>query len=97
MSINNNNQQQQKKEQQQKLANITEIMANYTNNKTPLLEQFSHVYYHNLPKEDLSRLTDQDLAGMALHHLSLLQRYDTKSPLISVFNPTPDPVHQPIS
>ncbi|WP_230660050.1 NAD-glutamate dehydrogenase [Psychrobacter sp. I-STPA10] len=97
MSINHNNQQQQqqqqKKEQQQKLAHITEVMASYTHQKTPLLEQFSHVYYHNLTKQDMQRLSDEDLAGMALHHLRLLQRYDGKAPLISIFNPTPETHH----
>ncbi|WP_227429309.1 NAD-glutamate dehydrogenase [Psychrobacter sp. I-STPA6b] len=76
-----------------KLAPITDIAKHYVNDGKEKIGQFVRVYYHNLSDDDKSRISEEDLAGMALHHYRLLQRYDGQGPLISVFNPTVETHH----
>lgn len=59
----------------------------------PLLGAFIDTYYQNLSQQDLETLTTDDLAGMALHHFALLQRYQPAQPQVAVFNPNVETDH----
>ncbi len=67
---------------------VTQLASDYATTDKALVSQFVQVYYRNLSEEDSLRLSQADLAGMALHHLSLLKQYNRQSPSITVFNPT---------
>lgn len=74
----------------------------------PVLEEFIRSYYTPTQLNQLlvqsnktadTHATVEDLAGVALHHFSLLQRYQPNSPQVAVFNPNfeTDHFHSPHS
>ena len=61
-----------------------------------VLGQFIDNYYQSLQQhfgQANSHITSENLAGIAVHHFSLLQRYQYMVPQVAVFNPNFETVH----
>lgn len=76
-----------------RLNNISKLAASYVAENKPLLDKFIQVYYQSLYAETASHYSDEDLAGMTLHHYALLNKYDGTKPMIAVFNPKAEEQH----
>ena len=63
--------------------------AHIAKDSTPLTADFVDAYYQFLNTDTIQDIEQKDLAGMAVHHLSLLKHYYGK-PLIVVANPAPE-------
>ncbi len=54
------------------------------------IADFVREYYRNVALEDLKDRHAQDLAGAAVHHLGLMMQRRPGTPVIRVFNPSPE-------
>ncbi|MBS9779757.1 MAG: NAD-glutamate dehydrogenase [Moraxellaceae bacterium] len=77
----------------ERLDNITKIAQNFIHNNIDLLHDFMPIYYANLYQETASEYSDEDLAGMALHHFVMLKNYQLNQPVIKAFNPIVEEHH----
>lgn len=76
------------------LTDIVQDASKHANAQTrSVLASFIDNYYQTISQQDLANLSSEDLAGMALHHFSLLQRYQPTQPQIAVFNPNAETAH----
>lgn len=75
---------------QSRLDIVIQIAVAKSSENEVLLEKFIRIYYQYLHHDVAKSISDVDLAGMALHHFSLLKKHDGKSPRLSVINPVSD-------
>lgn len=78
---------------QERLSHISDIASSYVQEDKALLAQFIQVYYRALHKETADEINDMDLAGMALHHFTLLKQYDGSKPRLCLLNPQAEEQH----
>ncbi|WP_434353550.1 NAD-glutamate dehydrogenase [Psychrobacter sp. HD31] len=76
-----------------RIEKISQLASGYVAENQQLLSQFVQVYYQEMYAETAQKYSDEDLAGMALHHFTLLMEYDAKKPQIAVINPTVEEHH----
>ncbi len=78
---------------EKRIEKISQLASGYVAENQQLLAQFVQVYYQGMYAETAQKYSDEDLAGMALHHFTLLMEYDAKKPQIAVINPTAEEHH----
>ncbi len=76
-----------------RIDNISDIAINYVQKDKSLFDHFIHSYYQPLHREVAESINDHDLAGMALHHFTLLKAYDGSKPQLAILNPLPEEQH----
>lgn len=77
----------------ERLNQLADIANQYVSNKQSSLLDFMMAYYHSLYHETAAKYSNDDLAGMALHHYMMLTRYQTGQPQIAVINPVAEAHH----
>lgn len=77
----------------ERIEHIIDIASSYVKEDKSLLAQFIEVYYRSLHEEAAAKIDDADLAGMALHHFTLLKRYNGSEPNLSLLNPNAEEQH----
>lgn len=81
------------------LKTIKQYARQYTRKDEPekVITQFIDNYYQNIQQHFEqpidNHITEENLAGIAVHHFSLLQRYQYMTPQVEVFNPNYETVH----
>ncbi|MFT5120868.1 MAG: glutamate dehydrogenase [Psychrobacter glaciei] len=75
------------------ISQISDIATNYVQNDKSLFDHFIHSYYQPLHQETAEAISNTDLAGMALHHFTLLKSYDGKKPQLAILNPKAEEQH----
>ncbi|WP_350558243.1 NAD-glutamate dehydrogenase domain-containing protein [Psychrobacter sp. CAL346-MNA-CIBAN-0220] len=78
---------------EERIAQISDIATSYVQKDKSLLDYFMHSYYHSLHHETADTISDADLAGMALHHFTLLKAYDGSKPQLAILNPIAEEQH----
>ncbi|OXL24910.1 NAD-glutamate dehydrogenase [Psychrobacter sp. DAB_AL32B] len=78
---------------EERISQISDIATSYVQKDKSLLDHFIHSYYQSLHKEMADAISDADLAGMALHHFTLLKAYDGSSPQLAILNPIAEEQH----
>ena len=78
---------------EERIGQISDIATNYVQTDQSLLERFIHSYYELLHNEVAAAISNADLAGMALHHFTLLKAYDGNKPVLAIFNPVAEEHH----
>ena len=78
---------------EERIGQISDIATNYVQTEQSLLDNFIHSYYELLHDEVASAIGNADLAGMALHHFTLLKAYDGSKPELAIFNPIAEEHH----
>ncbi|OOR92109.1 glutamate dehydrogenase [Moraxella caviae] len=79
---------------QKRLENIAKIARSHVASQdAALLDEFIKVYYQYLHADDAANIDDVNLAGMALHHFSLLKHHNGQNPKVAVINPVSDEHH----
>lgn len=76
-----------------RIAQISDIATSYVQKDKSLLDYFMHSYYYSLHHETADAISDADLAGMALHHFTLLKAYDGSKPQLAILNPVAEEQH----
>ncbi|WP_201554369.1 NAD-glutamate dehydrogenase [Psychrobacter sp. 72-O-c] len=77
----------------ERISQISDIATSYVQKDKSLLDHFIHSYYQPLHQETAGAISDADLAGMVLHHFTLLTAYDGKKPQLAVLNPIAEEQH----
>ncbi len=75
---------------QSRIDAIARIATAKSSESEALLTKFIHIYYQYLHHDVAKSISDADLAGMALHHFSLLKNHNGQSPRLAVINPVSD-------
>ena len=76
-----------------RIQNISDIASSYMQGDKTLLDAFMQSYYRSLHHDVADQIGDIDLAGMALHHFTLLKAYDSTKPQLKIFNPIAEEQH----
>lgn len=77
----------------ERISQISDIATSYVQKDKSLFDHFIHNYYQSLHFETAEAISNADLAGMALHHFTLLKAYDGSHPQLTVFNPVAEEQH----
>lgn len=77
----------------ERISQISDIATSYVQKDKSLFDHFIHSYYQPLHQETAKTISNADLAGMALHHFTLLKVYDGSKPQLSVLNPMAEEQH----
>ena len=77
----------------ERIGQISDIATSYVQKDKSLLDHFINSYYRPLHHETADVISDADLAGMALHHFTLLKAYEGSKPQLAVFNPIAEEQH----
>jgi len=77
----------------ERIGQISDIATSYVQKDKSLLDHFINSYYRPLYHETADSIDDADLAGMALHHFTLLKAYEGSKPQLAVFNPIAEEQH----
>ncbi|HCI77074.1 MULTISPECIES: NAD-glutamate dehydrogenase [unclassified Psychrobacter] len=77
----------------ERISQISDIATSYVQKDKSLFDHFIHSYYQPLHAEAAETISNADLAGMALHHFTLLQAYDGSKPQLKVLNPKAEEQH----
>ncbi|WP_201584433.1 NAD-glutamate dehydrogenase [Psychrobacter jeotgali] len=77
----------------ERIGQISDIAINYVQKDKSLLDHFINSYYRSLHHEVADALSDDDLAGMALHHFTLFKAYEGSKPQIAILNPMAEEQH----
>ncbi|MBH0095562.1 NAD-glutamate dehydrogenase [Psychrobacter sp. NZS113] len=77
----------------ERISQISDIATSYVQKDKSLFDHFIHSYYQPLHQETAKVISNADLAGMALHHFTLLKAYDRSSPQLTVLNPKAEEQH----
>ena len=72
---------------------ISEIASSYIQEDKAILAQFINRYYQSLHSAVADTISDVDLAGMALHHYTLVKQYDGQQPSLCLLNPSAEEQH----
>ena len=75
------------------ISQISDIATSYVQTDKSLLDYFMQSYYRTLHHEVADEIDNIDLAGMALHHFTLLKAYDGNKPQIKIINPNAEEQH----
>ncbi|MDO4250987.1 MAG: NAD-glutamate dehydrogenase [Moraxella sp.] len=75
------------------ITDITNIASGYISSNKHIFEQFVQAYYHHLPQAVAEKIPEASLAGIALHHFTLLKQHNGSVPKLAVFNPEPESHH----
>lgn len=78
---------------EERIGQISDIATSYVQKDKSLLDYFIHSYYQPLHHETAETISDADLAGMGLHHFTLLTAYDGSRPQLTIFNPIAEEQH----
>ncbi len=77
----------------ERIGQISDIATSYVQKDKSLFDYFIHSYYQPLHHETAETISDADLAGMALHHFTLLKAYDGNKPQLAILNPIAEEQH----
>lgn len=77
----------------EQISQISDIATSYVQKDKSLLDHFMQSYYRTLHHETLNEISSIDLAGMALHHFTLLKAYDGNMPQLKIINPNAEEQH----
>ncbi len=77
----------------ERIDQISDIATTYVSKDKSLLDYFIHSYYQSLHHEIADEISDADLAGMGLHHFTLLKAYDGSQPQLKIINPVAEEQH----
>ena len=77
----------------ERISQISDIATSYVQKDKSLFDHFIHSYYQPLHQETAKAISNADLAGMALHHFTLLKSYDGSHPQLTVLNPKAEEQH----
>ncbi|GAA0314408.1 NAD-glutamate dehydrogenase [Psychrobacter aestuarii] len=77
----------------ERIGQISDIATSYVQEDKSLLDHFIHNYYHPLHEEIAEKIDNADLAGMALHHFTMLKAYDGSKPQLKIINPIAEEQH----
>ena len=77
----------------ERISQISDIATSYVQKDKSLFDHFVHSYYQPLHQEAAKTVSNADLAGMALHHFTLLKAYDGSKPQLTVINPKAEEQH----
>ncbi|MGO3177097.1 NAD-glutamate dehydrogenase [Psychrobacter sp.] len=77
----------------ERINQISDIAISYVQKDKSLFDNFIHSYYQSLHQEMAEAISNADLAGMALHHFTLLKSYVSGNPQLSVLNPKAEEQH----
>ncbi|MDN3441374.1 NAD-glutamate dehydrogenase [Psychrobacter sp. APC 3279] len=77
----------------ERISQISDIATSYVQKDKSLFDHFIHSYYQPLHQETAEAISNADLAGMALHHFTLLKAYDGSKPQLTVLNPAAEEQH----
>ena len=77
----------------ERISQISDIATGYVQKDKSLFDHFIHSYYQPLHQETAESISNADLAGMALHHFTLLKKYDCSKPQLTVLNPLAEEQH----
>ncbi|MEC5211117.1 glutamate dehydrogenase [Psychrobacter sp. PL15] len=78
---------------EERISQISDIATSYVQKDKSLLDHFIHSYYQPLHQGTADAVSDADLAGMALHHFTLLRSYDGSKPQVAILNPVAEEQH----
>ena len=78
---------------EERISQISDIATSYVQKDKSSFDRFIHSYYQPLHQETAKAISNADLAGMALHHFTLLKAYDGSKPQLSVLNPKAEEQH----
>jgi len=78
---------------EERIGQISDIATSYVQKDKSLLDHFIYNYYRPLHQEIAGTISDADLAGMVLHHFTLLTAYDGKNPQLTILNPIAEEQH----
>lgn len=78
---------------EERISQISDIATSYVQKDKSSFDRFIHSYYQPLHQETAKDISNADLAGMALHHFTLLKAYDGSKPQLSVLNPKAEEQH----
>ena len=77
----------------ERIDQISDIATSYVQKDKSLLDHFVRSYYQQLHRDTADATSDADLAGMVLHHFTLLKAYDGKQPQLAIINPSAEEQH----
>lgn len=77
----------------ERISQISDIATSYVQQDKSLFDHFIHSYYQSLHQEAAKDISNIDLAGMALHHFTLLKAYDGSQPQLAILNPIAEEQH----
>ena len=77
----------------ERISQISDIATSYVQQDKSLFDHFIHSYYQSLHQEAAKDISNIDLAGMALHHFTLLKAYDGNQPQLAILNPIAEEQH----
>ncbi len=77
----------------ERISQISDIATSYVQKDKSLLDHFMQSYYRPLHHEVADDISDVDLAGMGLHHFTLLKAYDGNKPQLAILNPIAEEQH----
>ncbi|HAR76235.1 MAG TPA: NAD-glutamate dehydrogenase, partial [Psychrobacter sp.] len=77
----------------ERISQISDIATSYVQADKSLFDHFIHSYYQPLHQETAKDISNADLAGMALHHFTLLKAYDRNHPQLAILNPIAEEQH----
>ena len=77
----------------ERISQISDIATSYVQKDKSLFDHFIHSYYQTLHQEVAKDISNMDLAGMALHHFTLLKAYDGSQPQLAILNPIAEEQH----
>ena len=77
----------------ERINQISEIATSYVQKDKSLVDHFMQSYYRPLHHEVADDISDADLAGMGLHHFTLLKAYDGSTPQLAILNPIAEEQH----
>ena len=77
----------------ERISQISDIATSYVQADKSLFDHFIHSYYQPLHQETAKDISNADLAGMALHHFTLLKAYDRSHPQLAILNPIAEEQH----
>ncbi|MBU5615623.1 NAD-glutamate dehydrogenase [Psychrobacter sp. TAE2020] len=77
----------------ERIGQISDIATSYVQKDKSLVDYFLQSYYRPLHNEIADDISDVDLAGMGLHHFTLLKAYDGSKPQLAILNPIAEEQH----
>ncbi len=77
----------------ERISQISTIATSYVQKDKLLVDYFLQSYYRPLHNEIADDISDVDLAGMGLHHFTLLKAYDGSKPQLAILNPIAEEQH----
>lgn len=77
----------------ERISQISDIATSYVQKDKSLFDHFIHSYYQPLHQEAAKNISNTDLAGVALHHFTLLKAYDGSQPQLAILNPIAEEQH----